>query len=60
MRPTEFDEYPDRWSTLRYLRKAIQYGESSVLSWASISEIRREADEDLNTELDRVGIPRVQ
>jgi hypothetical protein len=49
----------DRWSTLRYLREASQYGESSVLSWASISEIRREADDELNEELDRVGVPRV-
>jgi len=49
----------DRWSTLRYLREACQYGESSVLSWASISEIRSEADEELNEELDRVGVPRV-
>jgi hypothetical protein len=49
----------DRWSTLRYLREASLYGESSVLSWASISEIRREADEELNEELDRVSVPRV-
>jgi hypothetical protein len=49
----------DRWSTFRYLREASQYGESSVLSWASISEIRSEADEELNEELDRVGVPRV-
>lgn len=49
----------DRWSTLRYLREASQYGESSVLSWASISEIRHEADEELDNELDRVGVPRV-
>jgi hypothetical protein len=49
----------DRWSTLRYLREASGYGESSVLSWASISEIRSEADEELNEELDRVGVPRV-
>jgi hypothetical protein len=49
----------DRWSTLRYLREASQYGESSALSWASISEIRRVADEELNEELDRVGVPRV-
>ena len=49
----------DRWSTLRYLREASQYGESSALAWASISEIRSEADEELNEELDRVGVPRV-
>lgn len=49
----------DRWSTLRYLREASQYGESSVLAWASISEIRLEADEELNKELDRAGVPRV-
>lgn len=49
----------DRWSILRYLREASQSGESSVLSWASISEIRQEADEELNEELDRVGVPRV-
>jgi len=49
----------DRWSTLRYLREASQYGESSVLAWTSISEIRREADDDLNEELDRVGVPRL-
>lgn len=49
----------DRWSTIRYLREASQYGESSVLAWASVSEIRNEADEELNGELDRVGVPRV-
>lgn len=49
----------DRWSTLRYLREASQCGESAVLSWASISEIRSDADEELNEELDRVGVPRV-
>ena len=48
----------DRWGTLRYLREACQC-EDTVLAWASISEIRRDADDALNEELDKIGVPRV-
>jgi hypothetical protein len=48
----------DRWSTLRYLREASQSGQSSYFAWASINEIRETADEELNEELDRLGVPR--
>ena len=49
----------DGWGTIRYLREAVKNDEGAFLAGASISEIRREADEELNEELDRVGIPRV-
>lgn len=48
----------DRWRTLGYLREACQ-DEDAFLAWASISEIRREADEALNEELDKLGVPRL-
>lgn len=47
----------DRFGVVRYLREASR--ERDVfLAWASISEIRSEADEALNAELDQVGVPR--
>ena len=49
----------DRWNTVRHLREACRDCENAFLAWASISEIRREADESLNEELDKVGVPRV-
>ncbi|HYS53203.1 MAG TPA: hypothetical protein VER58_05490 [Thermoanaerobaculia bacterium] len=49
----------DRWSTIRYLRDACSDEETCFFAWASISEIRFEADEALNEELDKVGVPRV-
>ena len=48
----------DRWNTLRYLREACK-DEDAYLAWASISEIRREADDELNAELDKLGVPQV-
>lgn len=48
----------DRFAVIRYLREASR-GADSVLAWASIGEIRREAEEALNNELDRVGVPRL-
>lgn len=49
----------DRWSTVKYLREAVEDEDSAFLAWASISEIRRDADDDLNADLDKVGVPRV-
>lgn len=49
----------DRFGVIRHLRAAVQDEESAFLAWASIAEIRREADDALNEELDRVGVPRV-
>jgi len=48
----------DRFSTIRYLREASNSPESSF-AWVSISEIRHEADEELNRDLDRAGVPDV-
>ncbi|HEY8847654.1 MAG TPA: hypothetical protein VIO12_00070 [Thermoanaerobaculia bacterium] len=49
----------DRWSTVRYLRDACRDEENAFLAWASISEIRAVADDALNEELDKVGVPRL-
>ena len=49
----------DRWNTVRLLREAFTDEESAYLAWASTSEIRRDADDALNAELDKVGVPRV-
>jgi hypothetical protein len=49
----------DRWNTVRLLREAFSDEENAFLAWASTSEIRREADDALNAELDKVGVPRV-
>lgn len=48
----------DKFAVTRYLREAASRPEA-VLAWASISEIREKADEELNEQLDRVGVPRV-
>jgi len=50
----------DRFGTIRYLREACRDEASSELAWASISEIRRDADDALNEELDKVGVPRLE
>jgi hypothetical protein len=49
----------DRWGTIRYLRDAVRDDESAAFALASISEIRADAEEELNEALDRVGVPRV-
>jgi len=49
----------DRWNTVRLLREAFSDEETAFLAWASTSEIRLEADDSLNDELDKVGVPRV-
>ncbi len=49
----------DRWNTVRLLREAFNDEEAAYLAWASTSEIRRDSDDALNAELDKVGIPRV-
>jgi hypothetical protein len=46
----------DRTATVRHLWKASQL--DPILSYASISEIRERADEELNAELDRAGVAR--
>lgn len=48
----------DRFAVVRYLREAAQ-DDDAFLAWASINEIRQEADEALNEELDKVGVPRI-
>ena len=48
----------DRFGTIRYLREAAR-ADASELAWASITEIRKKADETLNIELDKAGVPRV-
>ncbi len=48
----------DRFAVIRYLREASRADEA-FLAWASINEIRQEADEALNAELDKVGVPRM-
>lgn len=48
----------DRFAVTRYLREAAARPEA-VLAWASITEIRAVADDELNDQLDRVGVPRV-
>lgn len=47
----------DRFAVIRYLRDASR-DEQSYLGFASIMEIREEADDELNEELDSVGVPR--
>ena len=49
----------DRFAVIRYLRDASRDEETAILAWPSIAEIRERADEALNAELDRVGVPRV-
>ncbi len=49
----------DRWNTVRLLREAFSDEETAFLAWASTSEIRTEADDALNEELDKVGVPRL-
>lgn len=48
----------DRFAVIRYLRDASRE-EDAFLAWASINEIREEADDELNAELDKVGVPRM-
>jgi len=48
----------DRFAVIRYLREASRC-ENNVLAWASISEVRREADAALNDDLDRAGVAKV-
>jgi hypothetical protein len=47
----------DRFGVIRYLRAAMQNEETAYLAWTSIGEIREEADEELNEQLDKVGVP---
>jgi hypothetical protein len=49
----------DRWNTIRYLHEAMRDEEMAYLAWASIAEIRHDADHELNEALDQVGVPRV-
>ncbi len=49
----------DRFAVIRYLREAVQNDDDAFLAWASISEVRHDADDVLNEELDRVGVPRM-
>ena len=49
----------DRWNTIAYLREACKDEETAVLAWASISEIRQEADDELKAQLDALDIPNV-
>jgi hypothetical protein len=46
----------DREATVRHLWRASQL--DPVLSFASVSEIRDRADEELNAQLDEAGVPR--
>jgi hypothetical protein len=48
----------DRFAVIRYLREASR-DRDAFLAWASINEIRQEADEALNAELDKVGVPQM-
>lgn len=47
----------DRFGVIRHLRAAVQ-DDGAFLAWASIVEIRRDADDELNEALDKVGVPR--
>jgi hypothetical protein len=47
----------DRFATIRYLREACRDEENASLAWASAMEIRELADDTLNAELDKVGVP---
>jgi hypothetical protein len=49
----------DRFGVLRYLREAMLHDENAYMAWGSISFIRDIADDELNLELDKVGVPRV-
>jgi hypothetical protein len=49
----------DRFGCMRYLRDAVSDDEQAFFAWASISEIRRIADEQFNAELDKLGVPQV-
>lgn len=49
----------DRWNTIGYLREACLDEETAFLAWASISEIRQDADEELIAQLDALDIPDV-
>lgn len=48
----------ERFAVVRFLREAMR-DRSAVLASASIFEIRDAADDALNDELDRVGVPRM-
>jgi len=49
----------DRWNTMAYLREACKDEKTAFLAWASISEIRQEADDELKAQLDALDIPDV-
>jgi len=49
----------DRFAVIRYLREASRDEEAGFLAWASITEIRDAADEELRAELDKVGVPKI-
>jgi hypothetical protein len=49
----------DRWNTVGYLREACRDDETAFLAWASISEIREEADDELKSQLDALDVPLV-
>jgi hypothetical protein len=40
-------------------REATRDDAAAFLAWAAISEIRHVADDPLNEDLDRVGVPRL-
>lgn len=48
----------DRFGVIRYLRDASR-NEHVCLAWASIGEIRELADDALNDDLDKAGVPRL-
>lgn len=47
----------DRFGTIRLLREGCRDPESATLAYASAIEIRELADDELNDELDKVGVP---
>jgi hypothetical protein len=49
----------DRFATVRYLREACRDEEQAQFAWGSIFDIREQADDDLNAQLDKVGVPRL-
>jgi hypothetical protein len=49
----------DHFNTVRYFKEACANEATAFYAWAAISEVRRDASDELNAELDRAGVPDV-
>jgi hypothetical protein len=49
----------DHFNTIRYFKEACANEATAFYAWAAISEVRRDASDELNAQLDRAGVPDV-